>query len=80
MEFSYGQSFMHAPAEAYERLLHEALRGDQTLFARGDGVLRSWELIQPVLDSLPRVCSYAAGGWGPIEAEELIAPRRWHVK
>ena len=77
MRFSYDESFMSQPAEAYERLLHDALDGDQTLFARSDGVDRAWQVVQPVLDAALPVCSYPAGSWGPEEANELIAPRRW---
>jgi len=80
MEFSYGDSFMAQPAEAYERLLHDAMDGDTTLFARDDGVLRAWQVVQPVLDSLPHICTYPAGTWGPPEADDLIAPRTWHLK
>lgn len=80
MDFSYGNSFMSEPAEAYERLLHDAMDGDHTLFARGDGVERSWAVVQPLLDALPPVTSYEAGTWGPAEADELIAPRRWHLQ
>ena len=80
MGFSYGESFMVEPAEAYERLLHEAMDGDHTLFARGDGVERAWTVMQPVLDSMPPVCFYPAGTWGPPEADLIIAPRTWHLK
>jgi len=80
MEFSYGDSFMAQPAEAYERLLHDAMDGDTTLFARDDSVLRAWQVVQPVLDSLPHICTYPAGTWGPPEADDLIAPRTWHLK
>jgi glucose-6-phosphate 1-dehydrogenase len=80
MEFSYGESFMVQPAEAYERLLHDALGGDHTLFARADGVDRCWAVVQPVLDATPPVRPYPAGTWGPPEADELIAPRKWHVR
>jgi glucose-6-phosphate 1-dehydrogenase len=80
MEFSYGDSFMAEPAEAYERLLHDAMEGDPTLFARDDGVLRAWQVVQPVLDAMPPVCTYPAGTWGPPEAAELIAPRTWHLR
>jgi len=80
MEFSYGESFMVKPAEAYERLLHDALGGDHTLFSRADGVDRCWAVVQPVLDATLPVHSYPAGTWGPPEADELIAPRRWHVR
>lgn len=80
MHFSYGSSFMSEPAEAYERLLHDAMDGDHTLFARGDGVEHSWAAVQPLLDAMPPVFSYEAGTWGPAEADELIAPRRWHLR
>jgi glucose-6-phosphate 1-dehydrogenase len=80
MNFSYGDSFMAQPAEAYERLLHDAMHGDRTLFARGDSVERAWAVVQPVLDDLPPVCAYPAGTWGPPEADTLIAPRRWHPR
>ncbi|MCH8901523.1 MAG: glucose-6-phosphate dehydrogenase [Chloroflexi bacterium] len=80
MGFSYGESFMAKPAEAYERLLHEAMDGDHTLFARGDGVERAWTVVQPVLDAMPPVRPYPAGSWGPPEADELIAPRTWHLR
>ena len=80
MNFSYGDAFMAQPAEAYERLLHEAMDGDHTLFARGDGVERAWAVVQPVLDEMPTVRPYPAGSWGPPEADELIAPRIWHLR
>ena len=80
MGFSYGESFMAQPAEAYERLLHAAMDGDHTLFARGDGVERAWTVVQPVLDAMPPVRPYPAGSWGPPEADELIAPRTWHLR
>lgn len=79
MEFSYGDSFMHEPLEAYERLLHDAMCGDHTLFARSDAVLRCWEVLQPLLDSPPPVHFYPAGSWGPREADDLIAPRTWQL-
>ena len=80
MEFSYGESFRTQPAEAYERLLHDAMNGDPTLFARSDGVDRSWEVVDPILDELPPVRFYAAGTWGPAESDALIAPRRWQLQ
>ena len=79
MQFSYGTSFRTKPAEAYERLLHDAMQCDPTLFARADSVERSWEVVEPVLEHLPPVKPYAAGTWGPHEADELIAPRSWVV-
>jgi glucose-6-phosphate 1-dehydrogenase len=77
MDFSYGGSFRTQSAEAYERLLHDAMAGDQTLFLREDAVERSWEIVAPVLDASRTVHPYAAGTWGPSAADELIAPRAW---
>jgi glucose-6-phosphate 1-dehydrogenase len=79
MAFSYGDSFRTRPTEAYERLLHNAMAGDQTLFLREDAVERSWEIVAPILDSAGTVHTYAAGTWGPTAAEELIAPRAWRT-
>lgn len=80
MDFSYANSFMTEPAEAYERLLHDAMDGDQTLFARGDSVERGWAVVQPALDNPAPLRTYPAGSWGPSEAEDLIAPRSWHLR
>jgi glucose-6-phosphate 1-dehydrogenase len=77
MNFSDGDPSV--TPDAYERLLHDAMLGDQTLFTRRDGVERAWELVEPVLDSPDPVHFYPAGSWGPREAEELIAPREWHA-
>lgn len=80
MDFSYSDSFMTAPAEAYERLLHDVMDGDHTLFAREDSVERGWAVVQPVLDDAAPPCAYPAGSWGPREAADLIAPRQWHLR
>ena len=77
MDFTYASSFRTASAEAYERLLHDAMAGDQTLFLREDAVERSWEIVAPVLRAPGTVHPYAAGTWGPAAAAELIAPRAW---
>jgi glucose-6-phosphate 1-dehydrogenase len=79
MRFRYGESFMTEPAEAYERLLYDAMDGDPMLFLRQDSVLRSWEVLQPLIDAPPLVHPYAAGSWGPAEADALIGERRWHT-
>jgi glucose-6-phosphate 1-dehydrogenase len=77
MNFSDGDP--STTPDAYELLLHDAMLGDQTLFTRRDGVERAWELVEPVLEHAGPVHLYAAGSWGPREAEELIAPREWHA-
>jgi len=79
MTFSYSEAFKAEPAEAYERLLHEAMEGDHTLFIREDEVERSWEIVQPILDDPGPVSPYPANTWGPPEAIALIEPRRWHL-
>jgi glucose-6-phosphate 1-dehydrogenase len=78
MDFSYGTSFKTSPPEAYERLLHDALEGDHTLFIREDEVERGWQIIEPVLQRPPPVQPYAAGSWGPDQADALAAPSHWH--
>jgi len=77
--FDYEQSFTSAhQLEAYERLIHDALVGDRTLFTRADGIERLWEVCAPVLDSPPRVHPYFPGSWGPPAADDLV-PHGWHL-
>ena len=79
MRFTYAESFGAEPAEAYELLLHEAMEGDHTLFIREDEVERSWEIVDAVIKANTPVHPYDAGSGGPKEADDLIAPRRWHL-
>jgi glucose-6-phosphate 1-dehydrogenase len=80
MDFRYEQSFCSDNAlEAYERLIHDALLGDHTLFTRADGIERLWEISAPVLSHPPRLATYAPGSWGPDAIHELISPRRWYL-
>jgi glucose-6-phosphate 1-dehydrogenase len=58
--------------EAYERLIHDAMLGDHTLFTRADGIERLWEVCSGVLEDPPPVVPYTPGGWGPPAAEELV--------
>jgi glucose-6-phosphate 1-dehydrogenase len=78
MHFRYEGSFGSELIEAYERLLHDALLGDRTLFTRADGIERTWEVVAEVLDNPPLLHKYAQGSWGPEAAKELIAPKAWH--
>jgi glucose-6-phosphate 1-dehydrogenase len=78
--FDYENSFTSAhQLEAYERLLHDALMGDRTLFTRADAVERLWEVSAPLLADPPCVHRYRPGSWGPAAADRLIAPRHWHL-
>jgi glucose-6-phosphate 1-dehydrogenase len=78
MDFTYDSSFKTSPPEAYERLLHDALDGDHTLFIREDEVERGWTVVDPVLTSPPPIVTYRAGSWGPKGADALVAPIGWH--
>jgi len=81
MEFSYSDAFggVEHALEAYERLLHDVMLGDRTLFVSAAGIERLWEVSTPVLEEAPRAEVYPVGSWGPQAANELIAPRRWHL-
>jgi len=58
--------------EAYDRLLGDALRGDQSLFARADGVREAWRILDSVVSSPPPALPYPRGSWGPAEADRLL--------
>ncbi len=80
MQFSYEKSFATTADEAYERLIHDAMDGDNTLFARADAVERAWCVVEPALQELRPVELYRAGTWGPKAANDLIFPRLWHLR
>src|ERR1700676_1251998 len=60
------------PPEPYERLIHDALIGDYSLFAREGAVEETWRVLQPLLDSPPVLVPYSSGSWGPPEADKLV--------
>jgi glucose-6-phosphate 1-dehydrogenase len=69
LSFRYKEAFGPAP-EAYETLLRDIMRGDQTLFVHADEVEASWALYAPLLgEGRPPLRSYPAGSWGPDEAQ-----------
>jgi glucose-6-phosphate 1-dehydrogenase len=87
IDFAYGTSFGKASPEAYERLLLDAMAGDATLFARRDEVEEAWRFIDEIeegwhaTEKKPGLYFYAAGSWGPAEADQLIENdgRAWRV-
>jgi glucose-6-phosphate 1-dehydrogenase len=80
LAFRYDESFTVArELEPYERLVHDAMLGDHTLFASADGIERLWEVATPLLERPPRPLPYPRGSWGPEEIDTLVAPHRWHL-
>jgi glucose-6-phosphate 1-dehydrogenase len=84
MDFEYSDYFGATPSTGYERLLHDCMIGDATLFQRADMVEAGWSVVNPVLDvwkALPprNFPNYPAGAWGPKESDELLERdgRRW---
>jgi len=80
MVFRYADSFAAANAlEGYERLILDAMLGDQSLFTSSDGILRLWEISEPLLENPPAVETYPRGSWGPASVRKLIEPFHWHL-
>ncbi|HVS82736.1 MAG TPA: glucose-6-phosphate dehydrogenase, partial [Pyrinomonadaceae bacterium] len=84
MDFDYEDYFGDTPSTGYERLLHDCMVGDATLFQRADQVEAGWSVVAPLQKAWysqpPRSFpNYKAGSWGPKEADELLAldGREW---
>jgi glucose-6-phosphate 1-dehydrogenase len=79
MEFHYADAFGgYSIPDAYERLLLDALLGDAGLFTRSDSIEMAWRIMDPVIqtwesEDAPHIVQYKPGGWGPHEADELLA-------
>ncbi|MEM6965803.1 MAG: glucose-6-phosphate dehydrogenase [Bacteroidota bacterium] len=77
MDFKYSElTNAHVPA-AYERLLLDVIKGDATLYARGDSVEQAWRFVEPILKAWEnnnsiKVYGYPAGTWGPAVVSKLI--------
>src|SRR3981189_1777449 len=86
MNFSYREAFGDGRTRsAYATLLGDCVRGDATLFDRGDGVEAAWALVDPILDvwsaaKTQNVPIYPAGSWGPRGSELLLerGGRKWY--
>jgi glucose-6-phosphate 1-dehydrogenase len=83
MDFDYAAAFGKSSANGYERLLLDAMLGDQTLFSHRDGVETTWSLYTPILQAWaakkPEVFpNYFAGSWGP-ECSDRLLERGGHV-
>ncbi|HXX15676.1 MAG TPA: glucose-6-phosphate dehydrogenase [Candidatus Eremiobacteraceae bacterium] len=85
MDFSYIKAFGNGSRSAYSTLLNDCLRGDATLFDRGDSVEAAWSLVEPILDvwsaaKTATVPEYPSGTWGPRESDQLLErdARQWY--
>jgi glucose-6-phosphate 1-dehydrogenase len=85
MKFGYQEGFGDPTRGAYSTLVNDCLRGDATLFDRGDNVEAAWALVEPILDvwSAARTATvpqYPSGSWGPRESDLLLEHdgRAWH--
>jgi len=83
LDFLYKTTFHVEPPEAYERLIYDAMTGDQTLFIRGDEAEAAWAAIDPIIRGWEKSTrppdTYAPGSWGPKRAMDMIEVdgRRW---
>ncbi len=76
LAYTYDEAREGIRTDAYARLLDDALKGDQRLFARADFVEEAWRVVQPVLDDAQSLHAYEPGSWGPAEADALTDA--WH--
>jgi glucose-6-phosphate 1-dehydrogenase len=86
MAFQYADYFGKEPSTGYERLLYDCMIGDATLYRRADMVEAGWNAVRPILDvwsALPprNFPNYAAGSWGPKDADDLLErdQRHWNT-
>ena len=84
LDMTFADSFQARNADAYERLLMDVVRGNQTLFMRRDEVEAAWQWVNPILDAWEETAqsaqTYTSGTWGPSGSIALIERdgRTWH--
>jgi len=83
MDFCHECKFGPNTPDAYERLLYDIMIGDQTLFTSWEMVEHSWEIVDKIAKAWKKgkVANYAAGSWGPKNADALIEKdkRKWYA-
>jgi len=86
MDFNYHSSFDTPSADAYERLILDAIKGDATLFIRKDEIEEAWKFLDPIFNAWnaemsPPLYFYSAGGIGPFEANDILDQKHsWTIK
>lgn len=74
------QREQHGAMAPYERLLADAIDGDQTLFTRSDNMEAAWKIVDAILDHDQPVARYQPGSWGPDSScHVLINGDQWHT-
>ena len=78
MQFSFPPGPFGSHGKGYERLLHDVMLGDPTLFQRAEFVEEGWKMVEPLLEAWqdpPKedFPNYAAGSTGPQAADDLLA-------
>ena len=77
------QTFTERTPEAYERLLLDVIRGNQTLFMRRDELEAAWNWVDPIREAWDAATdapqSYTAGTWGPTRRHRADRARRPHL-
>lgn len=76
LSFDYRNEFEARIPDAYQTLLLDALRGDQTLFVHSNEVEESWRVYAPLIEDPTPLHDYPAGTWGPDAAEHFAIPER----
>lgn len=82
LDYSYMQyhyRFVDQLPDAYEKLISDCIRGDQTFFNDASEVEAQWKFIDPLFDAKKEIFKYKPGSWGPSEADKLIQEdnREW---
>lgn len=71
MQWSHHNVFGHNTPKSYERLLADAIRGDQSVFVRFDEITHSWNVVDGINRDALELHTYAAGSRGPQALEEF---------
>jgi glucose-6-phosphate 1-dehydrogenase len=87
LNFEYAGAFgIDEPPSAYQWLLYDAMKGDQTLFPKSDWIIKAWSILDPVIKTWEEkpwseLPNYAAGTWGPEASAELLRQynREWNL-